>query len=86
MFALGQRARLLVFLAVVFFAAVVVEWYVFWYLFGRHKDARNVHILPITVTPPEQAGELTEKFFLTIAGRDVLKPKLSTQDTVVVDG
>jgi hypothetical protein len=36
-----------------------------------NKDARNVHILPITVTPPEQAGELTEKFFLTIAGREV---------------
>jgi hypothetical protein len=36
-----------------------------------NKDARNVHVLPITVTPPDKPGEITEKFFLTIAGRDV---------------
>jgi hypothetical protein len=27
---------------VAFFAAVVVEWYVLWYLFGRRKDARSI--------------------------------------------
>lgn len=35
-----------------------------------NKDQRNVHVLPITVTAPAETGELTEKFFLTIAGRE----------------
>jgi len=32
-------------------------------------DSRNVHVLPLTITPPSEAGELNEKFFLTIQGR-----------------
>jgi len=36
-----------------------------------NKDARNVHVLPITVTPPDTPGDLTETFYLTIAGREL---------------
>lgn len=33
------------------------------------KDPKSVHILPLTVVPPEQKGELAEKFTVHIAGR-----------------
>lgn len=32
--------------------------------------ARTVHVLPLTVIPPAEAGEFTEEFTVTIAGRD----------------
>jgi hypothetical protein len=34
------------------------------------KDTRNVHVLPLTVTAPNEAGEFSETFYLTIPGRD----------------
>jgi hypothetical protein len=34
------------------------------------KDARNVHVLPLTVTAPNESGEFTETFYLTIPGRE----------------
>ena len=34
------------------------------------KDLRNVHVLPITVTAPNEAGEFSETFYLTIPGRE----------------
>jgi hypothetical protein len=33
------------------------------------KDAKTVHVLPLTFTAPKQAGPLAEKFIVTIAGR-----------------
>jgi hypothetical protein len=33
------------------------------------KDAKTVHILPLTFTAPKEAGPLTETFIVTIAGR-----------------
>lgn len=33
------------------------------------KDPKSVHILPLTVIPPETKGELAEKFTVHIAGR-----------------
>jgi hypothetical protein len=33
------------------------------------KDPKSVHILPLTVVPPETKGELAEKFTVRIAGR-----------------
>ena len=33
------------------------------------KDPKLVHVLPITVTPPDQPGEFSEQFTVTIAGR-----------------
>lgn len=32
-------------------------------------DARNVHVLPLTIVPPSEPGEITETFYLTIQGR-----------------
>jgi hypothetical protein len=34
-----------------------------------NKDAKTVHVLPLTFTAPKQAGPLAEKFIVTIAGR-----------------
>lgn len=34
------------------------------------KDVRNVHVVPLTVTAPMEPGDLKEKFFLTISGRE----------------
>ncbi len=33
------------------------------------KDAKTVHVLPLTFTAPKQSGPLSEKFIVTIAGR-----------------
>ena len=33
------------------------------------KEARPIHVLPFTVTPPEKPGEFNEEFTVTIAGR-----------------
>ena len=33
------------------------------------KDAKTVHILPLTFTAPKESGPLLEKFIVTIAGR-----------------
>jgi hypothetical protein len=33
-------------------------------------DTRTVHVLPLTITPPSESGELNETFYLTIQGRD----------------
>jgi hypothetical protein len=33
------------------------------------KDAKTVHILPLTFTAPKEAGALSETFIVTIAGR-----------------
>jgi hypothetical protein len=33
------------------------------------KEAKTVHILPLTFTAPKQSGPLSEKFIVTIAGR-----------------
>ena len=33
------------------------------------KDAKTVHILPLTFTAPKESGPLSEKFIVTIAGR-----------------
>lgn len=33
------------------------------------KDPKSVHVLPLTVTPPEEKGKFTEEFTVTIAGR-----------------
>ncbi|MFO1092384.1 MAG: DUF1573 domain-containing protein [Planctomycetaceae bacterium] len=32
-------------------------------------DARNVHVLPVTIVPPSEPGEINETFYLTIQGR-----------------
>jgi hypothetical protein len=32
-------------------------------------DTRTVHVLPLTITPPSEPGELNETFYLTIQGR-----------------
>lgn len=34
------------------------------------KDTRNVHVLPLTVTAPNESGEFSETFYLTIPGRE----------------
>jgi len=34
-----------------------------------NKDAKTVHVLPLTFTAPKEAGPLSEKFIVTIAGR-----------------
>lgn len=34
------------------------------------KDLRNVHVLPLTVTAPEESGEFSETFYLTVDGRE----------------
>lgn len=34
------------------------------------SSTRTVHVVPLTITPPSEPGELTETFFLTIQGRD----------------
>ncbi|REJ72265.1 MAG: DUF1573 domain-containing protein [Planctomycetota bacterium] len=34
------------------------------------KDVRNVHVVPLTVTAPMEPGDLKEKFYLTISGRE----------------
>jgi hypothetical protein len=33
------------------------------------KEAKSVHVLPITVTPPEAAGPLAEEFTIRVVGR-----------------
>jgi hypothetical protein len=34
------------------------------------EDTRTVHVLPLTITPPSEPGDLAEKFYLTIQGRE----------------
>ena len=34
------------------------------------NSTRTVHVVPLTITPPSEPGELTETFFLTIQGRE----------------
>jgi len=34
------------------------------------QDTRTVHVLPLTITPPGESGELNETFYLTIQGRE----------------
>jgi len=34
-----------------------------------NKEAKTVHVLPLTFTAPKEAGTLSEKFIVTIAGR-----------------
>lgn len=40
------------------------------YKYRIGPDTRTVHVVPLTITPPSEPGELNEKFFLTIQGRE----------------
>lgn len=46
------------------------------------KDVRTVHVVPLTIVPPGEPGELTETFYLTIQGRD--EPVTFTAKGVIV--
>lgn len=48
-----------------------------------NSEVRSVHVLPLTVTPPDAPGELKELFYLTISGRD--EPVTFTAEGTVVD-
>ena len=47
------------------------------------KQSRQVHVIPLTVTPPETPGAFSEKFTVTIAGRD--KPVTFKASGKIVD-
>jgi hypothetical protein len=47
-----------------------------------NSQVRSVHVLPLTVTPPDEPGELKELFYLTISGRD--EPVTFTAEGIVV--
>lgn len=47
-----------------------------------NSQVRSVHVLPLTVTPPNEPGELNELFYLTISGRD--EPVTFTAEGMVI--
>ena len=49
------------------------------------KDLRSVHVLPLTVTPPDQPGQFVEQFTVTVAGRS--EPlTFKAEGTIVASG
>lgn len=49
------------------------------------KDLRSVHVLPLTVTPPDRPGRIEEKFTVTISGRP--EPlEFRAEGTIVASG
>lgn len=47
-----------------------------------NSQVRSVHVVPLTVTPPDTPGEFTEQFYLSISGRD--EPVVFTAEGLIV--
>ena len=47
-----------------------------------NSDVRSVHVLPLTVNPPDEPGQFSELFYLTISGRE--EPVTFTAEGVIV--
>ena len=49
-----------------------------------NSQVRSVHVLPLTVTPPDEPGEFAEMFYLTISGRE--EPVTFTAEGLIISG